>query len=357
MAVPFYTFQSKGENIVANLTLFNPITATSSIPAVIDIALEKPILPKASDYKMTILRFNATLDSIFPNYDMTGRQFSIRFRTTTNQFFTRSVSGSNISGFSILNFQDVINQLLVNLTTDIGRPSNEAPYFAYDLSTGRFDLVISHPVFSNLLFIEINRDLRYFMAGLPLLKLPDDFYYIPIRTALNDGHYYLSPRYNNSGVSLIGTAPTQYNAYRVFSEYHTDYRFNYLQSVVILSNIPVRQETLPLATQNAVSNPSKPLSYIATLPILNDFRGLTNKYDDQNSNLLFVSQGEFRWMDLLSDKPLDRLSFDFRWQKTDQILEQLKLGPGESISIKLYFRSIRLNTSKNAKKFIQLFIK
>jgi hypothetical protein len=40
MAVPFYTFQSKGENIVANLSLFNPITATNSIPAVIDIALE-----------------------------------------------------------------------------------------------------------------------------------------------------------------------------------------------------------------------------------------------------------------------------------------------------------------------------
>jgi hypothetical protein len=77
------------------------------------------------------------------------------------------------------------------------------------------------------------------------------------------------------------------------------------------------------------------------MPILNDFRGLIEKYGDQNSNLLFVSQGEFRWMDLLSDKPLDRLSFDFRWQKTDQSLEQLKLEPEESVSIKLYFRSLR----------------
>jgi hypothetical protein len=142
-------------------------------------------------------------------------------------------------------------------------------------------------------------------------------------------------------VSLIGTAPTQYNAYRILSEFNTGYRFNFLQSVVIISNIPVRQETLPLATQNAVANQANPLSYIATLPILNDFRGLIEKYGDQNSNLLFVSQGEFRWMDLLSDKPLDRLSFDFRWQKTDQSLEQLLLEPGESVSIKLYFRSIR----------------
>jgi hypothetical protein len=98
---------------------------------------------------------------------------------------------------------------------------------------------------------------------------------------------------------------------------------------------------LPLATQNAVANQSNPLTYIATLPILNDFRGLIERYGDRNSNLLFVNQGEFRWMDLMSDKPLDRLSFDFRWQKTDQSLEQIKLQPGESISRKLYFLSIR----------------
>jgi hypothetical protein len=341
MAVPFYTFQSKGENIVANLSLFNPITATTSIPAVIDIALEKPVLPKASDYKMTILRFNAPLDSIFPNYDMSGRELTIRFRTNTGSVFTRSISGDNIVGFSILNFLNVINQLLSILTMDIGRPTNESPYFIYDPTTDRFDLVISHPVFTMLSSIEIDRDLKYFMAGFPLFKLPDGFFAITLKNGLNDGYYYLSPQYNNSGVSLIGTAPTQYNAYRILSEFNTGYRFNYLQSVVILSNIPVRQETLPLATQNAVINQANPLSYISTMPVLSDFRGLIEKYGDQNSNLLFVNQGEFRWMDLISDKPLDRLSFDFRWQKTDQSLEQLKLEPGESISIKLYFKSIR----------------
>jgi hypothetical protein len=96
-ATSFYTFQNKEENIVANLSLFNPISATSSIPAVIDIALEKPILLKASDYKMTILRFNAPLDSIYPNYDMVGKVFSIRFRTATNLVFTRSISLASLS--------------------------------------------------------------------------------------------------------------------------------------------------------------------------------------------------------------------------------------------------------------------
>jgi hypothetical protein len=174
-----------------------------------------------------------------------------------------------------------------------------------------------------------------------MFELPDGFFSITLKNGLNDSYYYLSPQYNNAGVPLIGTAPTQYNAYKILSEFSTNYRFNYLQSVVIVSNIPVRQETLPLATQNAVANQANPLSYIATMPVLNDFRGLIEKYGDQNSNLFFVSQGEFRWMDLLSDKPLDRLSFDFKWQKTDQSLEQLQLEPGESVSIKIYFKSIR----------------
>jgi hypothetical protein len=109
---------------------------------------------------------------------------------------------------------------------------------------------------------------------------------------------------------------------------------------VAIYNIPVRQEKLPLSTQNAVANQNDPLSYIASLPILNDCRGLIERYGEQNSNLLFTNQGEFRWIDLLSDKPLYRLSFDFRWQKTDQSLEQLKLEPEQSISIKLYFKSL-----------------
>jgi hypothetical protein len=69
--------QNKGENIVANLSLFNLISATSSIPAVIDVVFEKPILHKASDYMMTIVRFNAPLNSISPNNDMSERTFAI----------------------------------------------------------------------------------------------------------------------------------------------------------------------------------------------------------------------------------------------------------------------------------------
>jgi hypothetical protein len=108
----------------------------------------------------------------------------------------------------------------------------------------------------------------------------------------------------------------------------------------VTSNLPIQQETLPQSTQQNVFNPNNPLSYISTLPILTDFRPDVNQFRLQNSSLIFFPTGKFRWIDLLSDSLLDRLSFDFLWQLTDQQIHELELNPGESVSLKLYFRSL-----------------
>jgi hypothetical protein len=124
------------------------------------------------------------------------------------------------------------------------------------------------------------------------------------------------------------------------SEFSTSYRFNDFQSVLVLSNIPIRQETIPQATgQLSAFLPNK-LSYIATLPVVSDFHAGISRYGDQNSDLLYFPPGEYRWIDLISDGPLDRLSFDFRYQLIDQSVHQIMLNPGDSVSLKIYFRSI-----------------
>jgi hypothetical protein len=76
------------------------------------------------------------------------------------------------------------------------------------------------------------------------------------------------------------------------------------------------------------------------LPVLTDFRPDVNQFGLQNSSLIFFPTGEFWWIDLLSDGPLDRLSFNFLWQSSDQQIHQLELNPGESVSLKLYFKSL-----------------
>jgi hypothetical protein len=159
-----------------------------------------------------------------------------------------------------------------------------------------------------------------------------------------EDRYYFSKYYNNAvlktPLTTLGNAPTKFDALRFQAEFSTSYRFNDFQSVLVLSNIPIRQETIPQATgQLSAFLPNK-LSYIATLPVVSDFHAGIARYGDQNSDLLYFPPGEYRWIDLISDGPLDRLSFDFRYQLIDQSVHQIMLNPGDSVSLKIYFRSI-----------------
>jgi hypothetical protein len=58
------TFNHSHQNITANLTLYNPIDSMVKIPANLDIGLEKPLLPKGKDYKVTVLRFVSPLSTV-----------------------------------------------------------------------------------------------------------------------------------------------------------------------------------------------------------------------------------------------------------------------------------------------------
>jgi hypothetical protein len=123
--------------------------------------------------------------------------------------------------------------------------------------------------------IFVNRAVYEFISGFPFLKIDDDtymlFYYAPdnsllysppVQTTINK-----FPKWQSSG-EAIG----------VPQEYPRDYRFNQLQSVIVTSNLPIRQETLPQSTQQNVFNPNNPLSYISPLPILTDFRPDVNQF-------------------------------------------------------------------------------
>jgi hypothetical protein len=160
---------------------------------------------------------------------------------------------------------------------------------------------------------------------------------------IEDRYYFSKYYYNavlNSPFSLRGNDPTKFNAFRFLAEFSTSYRFNDFQAALVLSNIPIRQETIPQRTgQLSAFLPNK-LSYIATLPLVSDFHAGIARYGEQNSDLLYFPPGEFRWIDLISDGPLDRLSFDFRYQLIDQSVHQIMLNPEDSVSLKIYFRSI-----------------
>jgi hypothetical protein len=134
-----------GENIVANLSLFNPVDANTPIPAVLDVALEKPILDKCSNYKMTILRFNCPLYTIRPNYIIKGQEFIVRLIDGGIKEYKKSVSVTQI-GNSIHEFLDVVNKLFKSVwdeyvTDHPGFPEKAFPFLIFDPVTQLFSLV------------------------------------------------------------------------------------------------------------------------------------------------------------------------------------------------------------------------
>jgi hypothetical protein len=333
--------QPSKENIVVNLSLYNPTDAGKKIRARIDVPLEKPILRKMSDYKLTILRFQCPLTTVFPPYSLLqGTEFQLTI-STPYYSETRTSTGGTLSSYIGDFLEFLLNPLIIAchnaIATHIeGADSRRPPYVYYQLQEKLMHFVIPAE-YGQSANIFVNRAIYKFISGFPFQKIDEDKYML--RYYAPDNSILYSPPVQTA-VNKFPKWQVASEAINIPQEYPTDYRFNQLQSVIVTSNLPIRQETLPQSTQQNVFNPSYPLSYISTLPILTDFRPNVSQFGLQNSSLIYFPTGEFRWIDLLSDGPLDRLSFDFLWQSTDQEIHELELNPGESVSLKLYFRSL-----------------
>jgi hypothetical protein len=188
--------------------------------------------------------------------------------------------------------------------------------------------------------IYMNETLYYYLSGFPskdeviggqlfkrivVYDIADDgFQYQPPVITTNYGGRWTSPGY----------------AGKVAAEYRTDYKFNWLLSVLVTSNLPIRHEILPMRTGIIFPNLDNRVSYISTLPILQNVRPDVNEFGLQNSMLIYSPESEYRWIDIYNNTPIDRFSFNFMWMSSDQNIHQIYLNPGECLSLKLYFKSI-----------------
>jgi hypothetical protein len=159
--------------------------------------------------------------------------------------------------------------------------------------------------------IYLNETLYYYLSGFPS---KDEiiggqlFKRIMVYNIADDGFQYQPPVITNN---YGGDWASLGYARKVAAEYRTDYKFNWLLSVSVTSNIPIRHEILPMRTENIFPNMDNRVSYISTLPILQDFRPDVNEFGLQNSTLVYRPESEFRWIDIYNDTPIDRFSFNF----------------------------------------------
>jgi hypothetical protein len=93
----------------------------------------------------------------------------------------------------------------------------------------------------------------------------------------------------------------------------------YIHRLICLLILTVRNEFIPLSTGRKLQNVNPGigttgLSYISSIPVLIDYIVPVQQFGQQNQRIFYVPTAEFRWTDLISNLPIDRLSFAFYYQ-------------------------------------------
>jgi hypothetical protein len=181
------------------------------------------------------------------------------------------------------------------LKTAHGTISAPPPYFLYDPITRLFSFVVDKATFDATGPYQVDFYISFdFYAFI---------YSFPVDPSTTFDPNFMHLIIQKSDLNIY-TSPTIGASYRSFQEFPTDHEFNTLQSVIIDTTLPVRNEYIPLATGqserviNSQGNVSG-LSYIFSIPVLTDFLVSIEKFGDQNQRVFYLPTAEFRWTDFI----------------------------------------------------------
>jgi hypothetical protein len=183
--------QPSRENIVVNLSLYNPTDAGKKIRARIDVPLEKPILRKMNDYKLTILRFQCPLITVFPPYSLQGTEFQMTISTAFRSE-TRSVTGGVLTSYIGDFLEFLLNPLISACHSAMvsyinGADARRPPYVYYQPQEKLMHFMVPAEYVGSV-NIFVNRGVYKFISGFPFQKIDDDKYmlryYVPDNSML-----------------------------------------------------------------------------------------------------------------------------------------------------------------------------
>jgi hypothetical protein len=195
--------QPSKENVVVNLSLYNPTDADKKIRARIDVPLEKPILRKMNDYKLTILRFQCPLTTVFPPYSLQGTEFQVTINTAYHSE-TRSGTGGTLSSY-VGDFLDFLLNPLINACHSAmvpyinGADARRLSYVYYQPQEKLMHFVVPAE-YNGSVSIFVNRGIYKFISGFPFQKIDDDRYML--RYYVPDGSILYSPPVQTTGQQI-----------------------------------------------------------------------------------------------------------------------------------------------------------
>lgn len=337
------------EDVYLNVTIHNNENAV--INASFQETRRQPLFADQSNYKMSIIRMDMPSTSVpYFTYDNdmsvtltypAGGLISEQPLTLIPVYFDPSIAQQNTI-WSTGQMLEMVNNALAAAYADLviqsgglpGTAPQFAPWFVYDSESKRFVLYadLEHAD-NNANRIEVWVNTNLYDRLIPSFDVETygenlaNGQDVRFRFAIDPGFTNVVEYANPPPIPSPPVYPTNY-VFRLVQDYDTTGNwYDFYKIVVISRDINVRKEYVSSRRSDGSTN---------QLAIVTDF---TYDFPTNNADrITYVPSAEYRFMDLLNNTPLDRLSFQIFYQTEDTKLVPVRLKPGESVNLKILFR-------------------
>lgn len=306
----------------------------------------KPILSKASDYYLSVIRFNIP-GAIIPLFI---------FDTTKVYKFILSYGGSDASQnlvyvpqnvltttdpsyYYVYSYQDMVNMMNTALAAAFaallvlqpGDPDTDAPYFVYlpeEGSDGRIILVTnSSYATAGHTQIFFSFDLFRFIDGFDLFR---NYTQIPL---LSGKDFLFIINDNDTNQYQPPTIAPQFPPIwlQQFQEYGVIEKWSTLRSIVFTTTMPIISEYIPTNITSMVN------TNIGNTGILTDFTPDLDVPGAQRGLFQYFPTSQYRLISLTGNDPLYRIQFDIFWSDDFGRLYPLIIPNNSNVNVKIAF--------------------
>lgn len=356
-----------------NLSLFNPASATTSIPAAIVDTRSTAIIDDPDNWDMSVVRFDLSSQLIPPIVLPMGAlpapppavqpataasilTVTLRFGGTDHQAtVTIPYLGPQTFGY-LFSFDELVTDInaafAAAFAAIVGPPAGSlAPFLYFDPDTQMFRLVFQTADYGLAPLIEIwvNSPTYKYIASMPAffagVGQPNgkDF-----RLQVERASSVLIPTPPGPGFPVLIQAYTGALAYLTQAGPSSS-STNGVRSVFISSNLlPINLEGLPTTTapgQNATYSSN-------STPILSDFLLSSNPADNpvvDRISISYLPTAEYRMIQMRGKSPIKQVDIKFFFTLFDGTVHDLFLFPGGYCSAKILFRRSARSTLKDSR--------
>jgi hypothetical protein len=378
-----FTNISTPDKIYYDIQISN-IDDIDTLPPVLNFieTRNNPFLYESDKYYMSIIRFSLETPNLpvfiptiqpSPNTDINLTIYSVTLQwinpLDTSQIFTSQqfityVPQSNIATlppnptqtdnglqynttgyYNIYNYQYFIylinnaftlayQQLLTQVTSaELNIPSSYSPILSWDTSNNtailNCDVTGYSTTSTNYIKIFFNTSLAQLFSSFPV-RITSASSYLGLNTQI------ITDSYNNSNIIQYPPYNPTYDAIQVFQEFSTISLWSPVTSIVFTSNtLPIvsNQVSTPIIYNNGNQLGSNGNNALIS-QVITDFISNEGIY---KPNLVYEPSAQYRYIELLSNRPLNTFDLQVYWKDRQGVLIPFYLSSGCTATIKVLF--------------------